>query len=809
MERGNTRNGFSGFRCLVWAVLLVVGASLVGYAMLPRPPLLDGIGRSTLITDREGRPLRLTLAEDGRYRLFVPLSEMPPELIEAALLYEDHWFHAHPGVNPVSLLRGAASLFGDGPRIGGSTITMQLARLRYGLSTRGLGGKLVQIARALQLERHYSKDELLEAYLNLAPYGGNIEGVGAASRVFFDARPRELTLTEVLSLTVVPQAPNHRRPDRHPTGAARDRLVTSWLAAHPEDRGRLTELALPLYARGTRALPFHAPHLTARLTTQRTLLAGAPELRASIDLELQDLVERVTRAYLRRRAAEGLDNAAALLLDYRDMQARALLGSADFHDDVISGQVDGTRARRSPGSTLKPFVYALAQERGLIHPASMLVDAPTAFGGFRPANFDRGFAGPLSATQALNRSRNVPAVELARRVGVDALTGLIRGAGIDLPPRADEAGLSLVLGGAELSLHELVRLYAMLARHGRASPMSVLVAPSDAQRNESDLSQRRRGAEGGAEGEGGETVLPADVAWLTLRMLEEARRPGQHHPDAWLADPLPVAWKTGTSNGLRDAWTVGVFGPYVLGVWVGHFDGRRDPALVGRRAAAPLFFELADAIRASGRPLPAPHRERPDSERLVEVEVCALSGERLGHHCPHARRSWYLAGLSPIRTCDLHRAVEVDVTTGLRACAGHVGETRQEVYEFWPSNLLALFAEAGVPRRSPPRLADDCLATSSSDREAPRVTSPGEGAVYSLRPDARGEAAAAGLGLPLTAVAGGGVHELHWFMDDAYLGHAPAGAPLMWDMAPGAHVAAVVDEQGRGETVAFRVSEIR
>jgi penicillin-binding protein 1C len=800
MERGNTRNGFGRFRWLVWAVLLVVGASMVGYALLPRPALLDGISWSTLITDREGRPLRLTLAADQRYRLFTPLAGIPDELIEAVLLYEDRWFHAHPGVNPVSLLRGAASLFGEGPRIGGSTVTMQLARLRYGLATRGVGGKLVQIVRALQLERHYSKEEILEAYLNLAPYGGNIEGVGAASRVFFDARPRELTLTEILSLAVVPQAPNRRRPDRHPTGGARDRLVARWLTEHPEDHGRLTELALPLHARGTRALPFRAPHLTTRLIGRH---ARAPELRASIDLELQDLVERVTRAYLRRRAPEGLDNAAALLLDYRDMQARAVLGSADFHADAISGQVDGTRARRSPGSTLKPFVYALALERGLIHPRSMLMDTPTRFGDFRPANFDRGFAGPLSATQALNRSRNVPAVDLARRVGVDALTGLIRGAGVELPARADEAGLSLVLGGAELSLQDLVRLYAMLANHGRARRLSLLAGPADAAAQR-DLAERRRGAEGVAEeelGRGEGMVLPADVAWLTLRMLEEARRPGQHHPDAWLADPLPVAWKTGTSNGLRDAWAVGVFGPYVLGVWVGHFDGRRDPALVGRRTAAPLFFEIADAVRASGHPLPAPHRDRPPSSRLVEVEVCAHSGERLGHHCPHAARSWYLAGASPIATCGLHRAVDVDVATGLRACAGHEGETRQEVYEFWPSNLLALFRAAGVPRRSPPRFADDCLAAPPPGREAPRVTSPGEGATYSLRPGARAE----GRGLPLTAVAAGGVYELHWFMDDAYLGHAPAGEPLIWEMAPGPHVAAVVDEQGRGETVAFRV----
>ncbi|MGM0593764.1 MAG: transglycosylase domain-containing protein, partial [Pseudomonadota bacterium] len=398
------------FRIALWLPPILLLLVAIGGWWLPRPDLYGHVGYSTAWFDRHGKLLRLELAPDERYRLKVPLEQISPAMQQATLLYEDRDFYDHGGVDPAALLRAAWQTWVVGERrVGGSTLSMQLARLRYG-HPHTLVGKLQQILRALQIERHYSKREILAAYFNLAPYGRNIEGVEAASLIYFDKPAGELTLPEALALSVVPQNPVRRNPTSEAGFAelarARARLFERWAEEVPEDAARRAQIELPLAVRPPEALPFHAPHFINGIE------AGPGRVTTTLDLPLQQrLAERIER-YVARRRSEGIHNAAALLLDSRSMEVAALIGSADFFDTSIAGQVDGSRARRSPGSALKPFVYALALEQGLIHPMTLLKDAPRRYGGYTPENFDQRFLGPVLAREALIKSRNVPAVNL-------------------------------------------------------------------------------------------------------------------------------------------------------------------------------------------------------------------------------------------------------------------------------------------------------------------------------------------------------------------------------------------------------------
>jgi penicillin-binding protein 1C len=758
------------------ALLGLVLLSALGWLLVPRPPLREGIGFSRAVFDRDGRLLRLTAAPDQRFRLWVPLARISPRLVEATLLHEDRHFRAHPGVNPVSLLRGAFRTYvRGGRRVGGSTLTMQLARIRYGLDTRTVGGKLVQVLRALQLERHYSKEELLEAYLNLAPYGRNVEGVGAASLVYFDKEAERLSLDEALALAVVPQNPGRRVPG-DPGGdqeRARAALASRWRAAHPRDAGGAAPAGAPLSARAPEALPFLAPHFV------EGLLAATPEgtLVSTLDARRQRLLERSVQAHVASGRAVGIENAAALLLDARNMEVLAAVGSAGFFDARIGGQVDGTRARRSPGSALKPFVYALALDQGLIHPRTVLKDSPTRFRGYDPENFDGQFLGPVAAGEALVRSRNVPAVELSTRLspGLHALLSRARVGGLRPEPHY---GLSLVLGGAEVTMEELAGLYAALANGGGWRPPRKRLAAPD---------------------EPPVPLLSAEAAWAVLDMLEENPRPGPSLARA--SREAPVAWKTGTSHGYRDAWAVGVFDRTVLAVWIGRFDGQGNPAFIGVEAAAPLFFQVVDALRANGLSAPA-GRARPQG--LARVEVCPVSGKLPGPSCRQRAATWFLPGVSPIDTCDVHRTVAVDGRTGLRSCRPGPG-TRPETFEFWPSDLLRLFAAAGLPRRTPPPYEPGCRLDERALQGAPpRITSPQEGLVYSLRASRVGDDP-----LPLIAVTDADARELFWFVDAELVGRTRPGAPLLWPPRPGRFVVRAVDDQGRAGAARVRVEVVQ
>ncbi|RYZ67112.1 MAG: penicillin-binding protein 1C, partial [Proteobacteria bacterium] len=389
---------------------------------------------------------------------------------EAVLLHEDRHFYLHPGVNPWSLAKaGAATYLGGGRRLGGSTITMQLARMTSTRGSKTLVGKAYQIGKALYLEALYSKNEILEAYLNFLPYGSNIEGIGSASQIYFRKKAKAMTLPEILTLAVIPQNPNVRRAGSDSfLSESRSRLAKAWLARHPEDKTALTSLDVPLNVRSLKELPFKAPHFVERVLN----LSQGPEytrvsrLETSLDLAIQSLVEAKVEAYVKARSSIGIQNATAMVVDTRTMEVVAHVGSANYFDSSIAGQVNGALAQRSPGSTLKPFVYGLAIDQGLIHPLTLLKDTPMSFGGFDPENFDKRFSGPQNATEALISSRNVPAVFLTSQLEKPTLYQFLKASGATLLHEPKYYGLALSLGGAELSMEEIIRLYAMLANRG-------------------------------------------------------------------------------------------------------------------------------------------------------------------------------------------------------------------------------------------------------------------------------------------------------------------------------------------------------
>lgn len=763
-------------KILATAAALAVAGALV-LACCPRPGLYGDTRFSTAVLDRDGQLLRLGLAADERYRLRLELQDIAPAMLDATLLYEDRHFRHHPGINPVALVRAAWSTYVARSRvIGASTITMQLARLRFDLDTRRPVGKAMQMARALQLERHYSKDQILEAYLNLAPYGGNIEGVGAAALIYFDKAASRLTMPEAMALAVVPQHPAQRNPaslsGHEQMLQARQRLMVQWTRIHDMTGDQEQQFELPLHVRGAHELPFSAAHFSANLINAAS--GDGRVLTSTLHLPLQRTLEQRISDYVQRRTLQGINNASAMLVDYRSMEVLATVGSADFFNDAIAGQVDGTRAKRSPGSTLKPFAYGIAMDRGLIHPMTMLKDAPKRFSAYTPENFDRGFMGPVFAKDALVYSRNVPAIQLLSDIGLNDFHHFLSDAGVSALKNPEYYGLAMILGGNELTMHELVRLYAMLANGGESKPLQLML-------HETPAVEPRR-------------LLSAESSYLLLDMLQANPRPG-----AVALTPrhrqLPVAWKTGTSFAFRDAWAVGVVGPYVLAVWVGNFDGSGNPAFVGRTAAAPLFFAIADSLMAN---LKQTERSThpPPSLNLRAVEVCATTGDLPGRHCPSTTRSWFIPGVSPITVSDVHRAVRIDKTTGLRTCNFDSATSYEAVFEFWPSDIDAVFRKAGIALRKPPRWSPECSPDmQAASGRAPHIVSPSSGVTYHVRPERIESERVA-----FQATTDGDVQSLYWFVNDRFIAKVAHDEPLLWPPRAGRYNVVAVDDAGRSHS---------
>jgi penicillin-binding protein 1C len=728
-----------------------------------KTPLLAGENFSRAVYDEQHQLLRLTLSHDDKYRLFTTLKNISPTLIEATLLQEDQYFYWHGGINPFALLKATwQTYFHQGRRMGASTITMQLARLQFGIHSKTISGKIGQIIRALQLEIFYSKAEILEAYLNLAPFGNNIEGVGAASLIYFGKPANQLTLPEALTLAVIPQNPNQRVPSQIKLRDIRNKLFVRWIAIHPSDRRQTALINLPLQMQRAHNLPFIAPHFVNNVLRH----THSQQITTTLDSRLQQIIERTTHNYLVSKKALGVNNAAILLVDTRNMGIKALVGSANFFDKTIAGQINGSNVKRSPGSTLKPFIYGLALDQGFIHPNTILKDVPHSFGSYNPENFDYDFMGPIKAKDALTLSRNIPAIYLTDLLTKPTLYQFLESAHVSKLKSARYYGLALALGGAELTMQELTSLYAMLANDGLWQPL----------RWQTDQAVLP-----------GKQLLSAEASFLVLDMLKATPR---LEPTYLITpQPMPVSWKTGTSSGYRDAWSVGVFGPYVLTVWIGNFDNSSNAALVGRTIAAPLLFAIIDAINNQTGSLPHIKKD-PSQLNLTHIAVCRASGMLPTHACRDTELTWFIPGKSPIKTDTIFREIAINKTTGLRTC--HMNKnTRFESYEFWPSDLLHIFKQAGIQRRLPPPFADNCTLHTDRGLE-PQITSPQADLRYVVQSRATHPTF-----IPFSAVVDADVKTLYWFINESVIGETPRDQPLLWQAQPGNFVVRVADDHGR------------
>ncbi len=617
------------------------------------PPSLPRGGADFAVTvvAGDGTPLRSFPDRRGVWRYPVSAGDVSPRYLAALIHYEDRYFRYHPGVNPWALGRALFQYIRHGtPKTGGSTLTMQVARLFHPHS-RTIGGKLHQILRALQLEWRLSKSEILTLYLNYAPFGGPIEGVQAASYAYLGKPAKTLSHAEAALLAVLPQSPTRLRPDRHPQRAERarnkvlDRLARFGVWGPRTVADAKMERVRARFERH----PMRAPLLCRRL---RPLGQPGAPVRTTIDNHLQAAAADRISAFIADTPEQ--TSAAALVVENERLAVRAYVGSADLFDADRFGHVDMVRAHRSPGSTLKPFLYGLAIEEGLIHSESLLVDAPFDFSGYRPGNFTRSFSGPVGAAEALRRSLNIPAVDLLDRLGPRLFDARLRHGGLRLRyPSHGGPNLSMILGGVGTSLEDLVAAYAALARKGLSGSLRFTV--------DAPLRQRRMMSEG--------------AAFIVRRILMDHRRPDLPGGAVDLAASRRVAWKTGTSYGFRDAWTLGVTDRYTVGVWVGRPDGTPSPGQYGRATAAPLLFALVDSLPRRHGPPPTP------PESVERIRICWPLGtppaDESDPLCHERRQAWILKGMVPPTLPDrMDRhwqpnplPVPVDPATGRRVAA--------------------------------------------------------------------------------------------------------------------------------------------
>jgi len=578
---------------------------------------------STVVLARDGTPLRAFADSDGVWRYPTTAKQVSPLYIEALLTYEDRGFYRHPGVNPYALARGLAGGIMHGHIVsGGSTLTMQVARIIHPIP-HTFRGKLLQIFRALQLEAHLSKAQILDLYLNHAPFGGPIEGVEAASWAYLGKSASRLSRAEAALLAVLPQMPSRLRPDRHPAAAraARDKVLRRMRELGRWSAEQVRAAAIePVVARSLRA-PLSAALLAERLHQQY------PQQRrivSTIDANLQRAAEDRVGSYLARLPAHS--TAALLVVDNATLETRVYIGTSDFAAPDRQGYIDMVRAARSPGSTLKPFLYGLALDDGLITSESLLADAPQDFDGYSPGNFDEAFSGPVGVAEALQRSLNVPAVDVLDRVGANRFVARLAAGGLDLGlPDGAQPNLSIILGGAATSLDNLVGAYSAFANQGMAAaPRFVATQPTQSRR-----------------------LLSPGAAWIIRDILGSNPADVEGAPlQGAINRHANVAWKTGTSYGYRDAWAVGVTDRWTLGVWIGRPDGTPSPGQYGAITALPLLFQITDLLPQRGN---ATHAAQPSS--VHRLDICWPLGGSVADTptmlCRQRRQAWTVDSALP------------------------------------------------------------------------------------------------------------------------------------------------------------------
>lgn len=773
------------FRNLRWAVAALLTLLLVLDLAFP-PPLPKSRDTSTLVVARDGTPLRAFADAEGVWRYPADAKTISPLYLQALLTYEDRWFWRHPGINPWALARAGKQMLLERRIVsGGSTLTMQVARI-LDPHTRTPWGKVKQLLRALQLEVHLSKAQILDLYLERAPYGGTIEGVEAASWAYLGKSATHLSQAEAALLAVLPQSPSRLRPDRHPKAAqrARDKVLARMAELKVWSADDVADARIePVVARSLQQ-PLHAALLAQRM---RSTYPRVPQIETSIDSGLQRTLEERVASYFSQLPER--TSAALLVMDNSTLEARAYVGSVTFADKARLGHVDMVQAWRSPGSTLKPFLYGMALDDGLIHSESLIVDAPQSFGGYRPGNFDAAFNGPVGAATALRLSLNVPSVDLLDRVGPSRFAARLGNAGINLRfPHGTQPSLALILGGTGARLEDLVGAFSALNREGIAGRVRY---------TSKDPRIERR-------------LISLGAAWIVRDVLESNPRPGYGVGTFDTGNRPRVAWKTGTSYGYRDAWAIGSTRSYTVGVWVGRPDGTPLPGQYGAVTALPLMFEVIDSLPRQAADSTV--RARPDS--VSEVDICwplGIAAEQTpAAMCQRRFPAWVLDGVVPPsfpeREARLWQSgrmrFQVDAKTGQRlspGCEGHPQIEDREIAR-WPAMASPWLTVAQRQAQSLPPLASDCADDGRQSDGVLHI----EG-LNDLATLARPPGAQHGPRLQLRAL--GSEATIEWLLDGRWIAQTQGARTFTRDFNDaGEHTLTALAADGAWTRVRFRVA---
>lgn len=746
----------------------------------PLPLPKDDLARVVLAED--GTPLWRFADANGVWRYPVQTSEVSPYYLDALLTYEDRWFYQHPGVNPLALARATwQNLSGARVVSGGSTLSMQVARL-LDPHSRTFHGKLRQLWRTVQLEWHLSKEEILNLYLNRAPFGGTLQGVAAASWAYLGKSPSQLTHAEAALLAVLPQAPSRLRPDRHPQRAqeARDKVLRRLAEFQVWPHAAVDEALEEPLLLAPRLEPSLAPLLARRLNRPDS----PPLIRTTLDATLQRRLEDLLLGW-RARLPEHT-SAAILVVEEETMAVRAYLGSVDINDAKRFGHVDMISALRSPGSTLKPFLYGMALDEGLIHSESLLQDVPRRYGDYRPGNFSMGFTGAAPASTALSSSLNLPAVQLLEAYGPKRFAAEMRMGGVPLAlPALAEPNLALILGGAGSRLEDLVSGYSAFARDGKSATL----------RLQPDDTLRER------------PLLSPGAAWIVRRILSGQARPDRD-PRAELVQRPVLAWKTGTSYGFRDAWAIGVGPRYLIGVWIGRPDGTPVPGQFGLASAAPLMLQVHDVLtnRDSQRGISAP--VKPVPANVGVAAICWPLGQPMSRSDPNCRRqrfAWTLDNTTPPTLQALDQPLSVGLmesvwvnAKGLRVDAHCPGAERKNI-ALWPAPLEPWLPRAERREARIPAADPDCLPPALAASSPLSIVGVREG--DQLRLPAASQQA---LRLKISALGGSG--RRWWFLNGAPLGDSANQDFISASFEQlGRYQLSVLDEAGQTARLEFSV----
>jgi len=736
-------------------------------------PLQFKIDYSQVVTAENGVIIHAYLNKDEKWRMKAELHEISPQLKKAFLYKEDKHFYYHPGVDPFAMARAVANnVLRRQKTSGASTITMQVARLLYP-AKRTYYNKIREIFRAFQLELLYSKEEIFALYLNLAPYGGNIEGVKAASLLYYGRTPDMLSLSQAVTLTIIPNRPTSLRPGKNNTLLEKEknkwlkRLSDNRIFPQEEIANALTE---PVTIRRI-AAPADAPQLSARMIASYPSL---PVIRTTISALLQKKAETITYNYIQRLKLINVHNAAVLVIENKTGNVSAYVGSADFGDAMHGGEVDGIAAIRSPGSTLKPLVYALAIDKGLITPKTIIDDIPVNFAGYKPENFNSRFNGKVTAEKALAYSLNIPAVKLLDETGVAYFTGKLRQAGFATVARnSNNMGLSMVLGGCGVSLFELGGLYCAFANEGIYRPLKLLAG--DTTRLSSPV------------------ISPAATFMIDEILTMPVRPDLPNNYESSMHVPK-IAWKTGTSYGRRDAWSIGFNKKYTIAVWVGNFDGTGVPELTGADMATPLLFNLFNSLDYnSGNDWFVP-------PAMLDFRlVCSESGLPPGEDCTDQVSDYFIPGISAYKKCTHLKEVFVSADEKFSYCMRCLPEAGYKKKKFPNEDpaLLAWYRSNHVTFHAPPPHNPSCTRVFSES--PPRITSPVNEKEYLVQKGQQEE-------LELKCIVPDDVAFVYWYINNVFFRKSKPDESVFFVPVAGTVKISCSDDQGRNSNCTIRIT---